>query len=441
MIRVCRATFAVGFTLAVSLAVAAPATAGPEVPDTGDGATQPAWPVRPDENQLPPLPRETDLYSVIPVPMPKDDRWYDVPADLDRYANGDVIRKRVVTSYLLGVPWPPVHTEQILYRSTDSLDRPIVTATTVMIPGIPWLGPSPRPVISYQEAIDGLDSACNPSYTLRAGVMKETQLLLQFLGEGMALSIPDFNGETSAALAPSEGRMVLDGVRATRRADLGLADSPVGLWGYSGGGSATAWAAELHRHYAPELPVKGSAQGGVPGDKHAMTMFAMDAGPGIAGQADFVGWIWLIGLSREYPDLLPLDQLLTPDGMTMVGDIEHRCLYTAAATGMWRPLKNYLKDKQAFLDPGIQTALHRDSLGYGDSPDIPVTMWHSATDPIVPITAIEPVVQRYCAAGANLRFFRVPASEHVSGELIAYEPALLWMTAVVAGADPGPTTC
>lgn len=441
MLRVCRATFTVGFTLALSLAVAAPASAGSDLPNTDQVGAQPAWPVRPEENQLPPLPRETDIYSVIPVPMPKDDRWYDDPADLDRYADGDVIRKRVVTSYLLAVPWPPVHTEQILYRSTDSRDRPIVTATTVMIPGIPWLGPSPRPVISYQEAIDGLDPACNPSHTVRAGTMKETQLLLQFLGEGMAVSIPDFNGKTNTTLAPSEGRMVLDGIRATRRGGLGLADSPVGLWGYSGGGSATGWAAELHRSYAPELPIKGSAQGGVPGDKHAMTMFAMDAGTGPAGQADFVGWIWLIGLSREYPDLIPLDKFLTADGMTLVHDIDTRCLYTAAATGAWRPLKNYLKDPEAFLDPDIQNVLHRDSLGYTDTPDVPVAMWHSMTDPIIPIAAIEPVVQRYCAAGTNLRFFRVPATEHISAELVGYEPSLLWLTAVLAGGDPGPTTC
>ncbi|MGX1774165.1 lipase family protein [Nocardia brasiliensis] len=431
------ATFVAGLTLAAALAVTGTATAAPDAP----GNPAPTWPNRPDENQFPPLPSETDIYRFIPVPMPGDDRWYDDPADLGAYANGDVIRKRVVTSYLLGVPWPPVHTEQILYRSTDSHDRPITTATTVLIPGIPWLGPTPRPVISYQEAIDGLDPACNPSHTLRAGTMKETQLLLQFLAEGMAVSVPDFNGKTSTTLAPSEGRMVLDGARAVRRAGLGLADAPVGLWGYSGGGSATAWAAELHRSYAPELPVKGSAQGGVPGDKHAMTQFAMDAGTGIAGQSDFVGWIWIIGLSREFPDELPLEKFLTPDGMTIADDISHRCLYTAAATGAWRPLKNYLKDPQAFLDPGVQSVLHRDSLGYGDTPDVPIAMWHSTTDPIIPIPSIEPVVQHYCAAGANLRFFRVPASEHISAELIGYEPSLLWLTAVVAGADPGPTTC
>ncbi|MFG1797619.1 lipase family protein [Nocardia sp. NPDC049149] len=417
------------------------ALADPAPSGSGQDGSQPAWPTRPGENQFPRLPSETDIYPFIPVPLPTDDPWYADPADLDNLANGDVIRKRVVTTYLLAVPWPPVHTEQILYRSTDSRDHPIATATTVLIPGIPWLGPGTRPVISYQEAIDSLDPACNPSHTLRAGTMKETQLLLQFLGEGMAVSVPDFNGKTNTTLAPSEGRMVLDGVRAVRRAGIGMDNSAVGLWGYSGGGSATAWAAELHRSYAPDLPIKGSAQGGVPGDKHAMTQFAMDAGPGIAGQADFIGWIWLIGLSREYPDLLPLDKFLTADGMTVAHDIERRCLYTAAATGAWRPLKNYLKDQNAFLDPDVQNVLHRDSLGYADTPDIPVSMWASTTDPIVPIASIEPVVKSYCAAGANLRFFRVPATEHISAELVGYEPSLLWLTAVLAGADPGPTTC
>jgi dipeptidyl aminopeptidase/acylaminoacyl peptidase len=52
---------------------------------------------------------------------------------------------------------------------------------------------------------------------------------------------------------------ILDEVRAAlncRR--LGLyASTPVGLWGCSGGGLATAWAVEVNAEYAPELNVVG----------------------------------------------------------------------------------------------------------------------------------------------------------------------------------------
>ncbi len=44
------------------------------------------------------------------------------------------------------------------------------------------------------------------------------------------------------------------------------ADAPVGLWGYSGGGQATAWAAEQHPTCAPEIRLAAVAAGGVPTD-------------------------------------------------------------------------------------------------------------------------------------------------------------------------------
>jgi len=58
------------------------------------------------------------------------------------------------------------------------------------------------------------------------------------------------------------GHAVLDSVRAVRAAGLGIGKrNPATLWGYSGGGLAAAWAAELHAGYAPELDFAGVAIG------------------------------------------------------------------------------------------------------------------------------------------------------------------------------------
>ncbi len=60
---------------------------------------------------------------------------------------------------------------------------------------------------------------------------------------------------------PQAGHAVLDGVRAALSyVPAGLSrDTPIGLWGYSGGGQASGWAAYLKDSYAPELNVKGAA--------------------------------------------------------------------------------------------------------------------------------------------------------------------------------------
>ncbi|MFD6221350.1 lipase family protein [Nocardia asteroides] len=399
-----------------------------------------AGPAGAEDFQLPPLPNEAQVYpAVVPLPTPQQDPWYDDPADLAAYAPGDVIRSRVVQTYALGIP-VPVHTTQLLLRSTDARDNPIATATTVLMPGIPWLGPGARPLISYQEAIDSLGQQCNPSYTLRAGIQKEVALMAQFLSAGAAVVVTDFDGKRNTIMSPSEGRMVLDGIRAAQRGGLGLEASPVGLWGYSGGGNSSASAAEQRQHYAPELDIRGSAQGGIPGDKVAIAPFAIS---GQQPQANFTGWLAILGLAREYPEFdQALQTYLTSEGKQVAADLSDRCLYTAVGTTLLRPVADYLTDPAAAL-AAAHAGLSAASFGKPENtPDIPLLMWHSTTDQLLPAElAIDDIVAGYCARGANLRMFRVPFSEHISAEIVPEIGTVAWLLAVTAGADPGPTLC
>ncbi|MFB7875604.1 lipase family protein [Nocardia sp. NPDC056064] len=399
-----------------------------------------AAPAAAEDFQLPPLPDEAQVYpAVVPIPTPQHDPWYADPDDFAAYAAGDVIRSRIVQTYALGIP-VPVHTTQLLLRSTDTHGTPIATATTVLMPGIPWLGPGARPLISYQEAIDSLGQQCNPSYTLRAGIQKEVALIGQFLAAGAAVVVTDFDGKDNTIMSPSEGRMVLDGIRAAKRAGLGLEASPVGLWGYSGGGNSSASAAEQRQHYAPELEIRGSAQGGIPGDKVAIAPFAIS---GQQPQANFTGWLAILGLAREYPDFdRALQRYLTPEGKQVAADLRERCLYTTVATAFLRPVTDYLTDPEAALAaarPGLAAA----SFGRPENtPDIPLLMWHSTTDQLLPAElAIDDIVAGYCARGVNLRMFRVPMSEHISAEIVPELGTVAWLLAVTAGADPGPRVC
>src|SRR5262249_30273980 len=64
------------------------------------------------------------------------------------------------------------------------------------------------------------------------------------------------------------GYRILDGLRAALGSEkLNLSPAaPLGLWGYSGGGLATAWAAETAGSYAPELNIVGAVLGSPVGD-------------------------------------------------------------------------------------------------------------------------------------------------------------------------------
>ena len=97
----------------------------------------------------------------------------------------------------------------------------------------------------------------------------EFLLVAAALAEGWAVSVPDHEGTDGIWGTPHEpGYRVLDGLRAALGYErLGLSPTaPIGLWGYSGGGLATAWAAEVCGDYAPELNIVGAVLGSPVGD-------------------------------------------------------------------------------------------------------------------------------------------------------------------------------
>ncbi|MFQ6398857.1 lipase family protein [Nocardia sp. KC 131] len=418
--------------VAVCVIVAAPVAAADPLP-----------PMPPDQNQLPNLPRESDLYKFLPVADPRTDPWYSQPADLDAMANGQIVRTRDVGTYLTGIPMP-LTTRQILFRTTDLHDNPTVTATTVLIPPVPWIG-SPRPILSYQEAIDSSSGICNPSFTLRAGIFKEIALLTPFLIQGFAVVVTDFDGvDASQMLTFGEGRMALDGIRAAKNdPGLGLAESAVGLYGYSGGGSGTSRAAEMHRSYAPELNIVGSAQGGVPGDMVQIARRNVTHDAGIAnftGPGNFTLWLVLANLTKTYPDVFDPQRLFTTEGQELLNNIQGRCIWTSAASGAYRPVNSYLKPGIALEDPEIQRVLVEQSLGQPQNlPGMPVFMWHGIWDELLPFPeSIQSTVDKYWDGGVDLRYYTMPIPEHVAADIAGLPAAVAWITAVLRGLPPGP---
>ncbi len=203
--------------------------------------------------------------------LPPDDPFYLAPPDLACLAPGTVVRTRPVELALFGLVPQRISAWQLLYRTCDLDGAPEVSVTTVLLP---WdADPAvSRPLVSFQCAIDAVAPQCFPSYALRRGARTvgsiaplELPIIAMALRQGWAVSVPDhegLGGRFGAAREP--GYRALDGIRAAVGfAPLGLSPAdPVALWGYSGGGLATAWAAELAAEYAPELNIVGGGGGG-----------------------------------------------------------------------------------------------------------------------------------------------------------------------------------
>ena len=140
----------------------------------------------------------------------------------------------------------------------------------------------------------------------------EYLLIAAALAEGWAVSIPDHEGRNGMWGAPFEpGYFILDGLRAALNAErLGLSQSaPVAMWGYSGGGLATAWAAELCADYAPELDIVGAVLGSPVGDLGHT--FRRLNGSYLSGLPAMV----VAALAHIYPDLnRVIDEHASEDG-------------------------------------------------------------------------------------------------------------------------------
>lgn len=352
--------------------------------------------------------------TVAAYPTPENDPFYTPPAGYRSAPNGKVLRARTVTATTLGIPLP-AQSEQLLYKRVDAQGRATATVTTVMVPLAPWLGPGPRPLVSYQTAEDSVASRCAPSYALRAGLPaitsnseSETTVMSTALARGWAVVTSDYEGPTSNFLAgPREGRGVLDGIRAALAHHLGGlgATTPVGMWRYSGGAFATAWAIQLKVKYAPELRLMGSALGGVPADlEPAMRVIDGGFGAGLVMGG-------MIGLRRAYPEA-NLSSLFTPAGSAALDAGSADCTIDLLARYAFAPLSRFTRSSTPFDDPRLKRVLAANSpLGKG-APNSPVYSYHATGDELVPVAVADALVASYCKAGTPVERVRYPSGEH-----------------------------
>ena len=207
--------------------------------------------------------------------LPCDDPFYDPPTGFEHSTPGTVLRSRDVELAFLGLIPQRSRATQLLYRTTDMHGKPDAAATTVIVPA-ERAPAAVTPVVSYQCAIDAVTSRCFPSYALRRQCARD--------GCGRAVRVPPgrrlpgrgLGGVGTRPRGPARhvGRPVRTRLPRPRRGACGLGSkrlglspkAPVGLWGYSGGGLASAWAAEMSGSYAPELNIVGAVLGSPVGD-------------------------------------------------------------------------------------------------------------------------------------------------------------------------------
>ncbi|MFD6394201.1 lipase family protein [Nocardia sp. NPDC060259] len=369
-------------------------------------------------------------------PHSDPDPFYAAPADLAGYRPGDVLDMRAQPPLPL---FPGATVTLVKYRSTDSHGAPIAATTTILTPA----GHRPDgPLLSYQHFINALGTGCGVSHMLYnsdLNLVATTPILNVVLQQGWSVALPDHLGpEFAMGAARLGGQIVLDGIRAAKRLPvLAVQHSPVVMTGYSGGGMATAWAAALQPSYAPELELAGAAIGGVPVNLVTMAQaLGFDPHPAFG-----LAMATAIGLEREYPDQVPISAYLNPRGLALRDAMANSCTNTILAMGANGSAREYVTNSSIFDSPDARSVVEQNSLElYAGVPEIPMFEWHSPTDPLIPVDAINNTNRRWCAAGVRLQTLWVPSVEHLSAAVAGAPAVLQWLDGRVRG-EPAPVAC
>lgn len=367
------------------------------------------------------------------VPVgPDGDRFYLAPEPLPPGAPGDPVHYREVVTPIGVVSG--ARSYLVLYRSTDANGRPTAVSGTVFVPNRRAAGT--RPIVALAPGTQGLADRCAPSRAFRQGAEYEQLMVSELLNKGWAVAVPDYQGlgtpgDHTYVVGRAEGPAVLDAVRAaTRVPAFGLrAGGPVGLVGYSQGGGAVGWAAELADDYAPELDIVGASAGGVPADLVAVSE-QLDGGVGFGLMLAAA-----VGMNAAYPEL-DLPGYLNETGQREFAARNDKCvgdllLYSGkriADLTVTNPLEQ----------PDWQARLGENRLG-SDAPSVPLFLYHATDDQLVPYAQATTLRQEYCAAGATVAWRDYPG-EHLTGYVAGRGAAVGYLADRFAGTPP-PSTC
>jgi secretory lipase len=333
----------------------------------------------------------------------------------------------------LGLIPQRVTATQLLYRTMDVNGRPEATVTTVIAPSERAPG-QVCPLLSYQCAIDAVSSRCFPSYALRRkakalGSISQLELLLitAAVAEGWAVSVPDHEGVHGMWGVPYEpGYRVLDGIRAALSSErIALStQAPIGLWGYSGGGLASAWAAEVCGGYAPELDIVGAVLGSPVGDLG--NTFRRLNGTFLAGLPGLV----VAALQHAYPDLDRVIKEHTNDeGRALLERLKTMTTAEAVIHMAGKNMGDYLDEplEDTLSRPEISHVFEAIKLGTA-VPTPPVLIGQAVHDYLSAVDDIDALADAYSAGGADVTYHRDAFNEHMMLHPLSAPMTLRWLT-------------
>lgn len=326
--------------------------------------------------------------------------------------------------------YPGTKAWRITYRSTTSTGTSDVVSGAVIAP----VGAvATTPIVGYAPGTLGLGDQCAQSRNLDRSVdpgPSEREWIQRYTTAGYAVAVTDYQGLGTPGGYPydvgrSEGHALLDVLRAAEHLPgSGLSSgTSVAVVGYSQGGLATGWAAQLAANYAPELKLKGAAIGAPPADLNTNVRFL-----------DGAEWAGLVlatvyGHDVAYPEL-DLQRFLNAKGRQAFEDLADDCVLDLYAYAGHK-LSEYTTE-DILARPDWQASLTRESLGSG-TPTVPVLLYNSKADDIVPYDPTAKLADTWRRNGADVTFYAPDTGGHGTTGLVMMTVTTGWISARLLG--------
>ncbi|KAF2166624.1 hypothetical protein M409DRAFT_66618 [Zasmidium cellare ATCC 36951] len=362
--------------------------------------------------------------AYVPLP-PSDDAFYQPPYRYELERPESILRPRQLPKPF-GINATIAKTHQLLYRSTDSQGKPNAVVTTVLVPP----NAHPNKLLSLQNAYDSAFIDCPPSYQLYQpdSFIYEREIIELALQEGWYVSVPDFEGFTSAFTnGVQSGQAVLDSLRAVLRSRsiTGLSSNARKVMaGGSGGALGSEWALELQATYSPELTIEGTLLTAL--TPNVSSVFETVEGTNSSSVIPLA----MLGLSKQYPNLSRwISDNLQP--LSAPGFLEANKVCGANLQPIFQTQQvssKYFGRPNAFLDATPQSVLHSvGTMGLHGTPRSPIFSCKGEADELSPIADTDALINKYCDKGVTVQYLRVAKADHEIGGAYGFVAGFPWL--------------
>lgn len=338
----------------------------------------------------------------------------------------DVAAGTLITATALSAPGPAgSKAYQVLYASRSVGGAPIAVSGFAFIPP----GSPPKggwPVLSYAHGTVGLADRCAPSRKIGA---VEQVIGLTFVAQGIAVVATDYEGLGTPGRHPyivgeSEGRTVLDIVRAARQIPGERLSKKFLVWGHSQGGHAALFAGQLAKTWAPDLQLLGVVAGAPPSQLTNVSD-SLTTSP-------YRGYLFMVaaGLQAANPSL-NLDDVLTDRGKQLLPVVDTGCNSEVFRAFSADPLDTLIK-ANGLKAPAWAAALAANEPGNVRIP-APVFIIHGDRDEQIPVATSATLLAKMCRTKTVVRRRVYPGQDHTGAALVSLFDVLAFVQARLSG--------